>query len=100
MKILVIWCVPFQNGFKTLANFKADFGTLAPYIAPQGCPNGVNHILMYFRDHYHVTYQKNIMKLENWILGKGNILHECCVKCIKDIRHGITKHETVALMQW
>ena len=34
---------------------------------------------MYFRDHYHVTKQNDFIKLENRILGKGNLLYECCV---------------------
>ena len=43
-------------------------------------PNGVYHISMYFRDHYHLTKQNDFIKLENQILGKGIFLHGCCVK--------------------
>ena len=48
---------------------------------------------MNFRHPDHDTKQKNILKLENRILGKGNLLYECCVKEI--IRPAILGPHTV-----
>ena len=41
----------------------AYFGTLAPYIAPQGGPNGVNHISMYLGYHNIEIKTRDILKL-------------------------------------
>ena len=40
---------------------------------------------MYFRHQHHDPKPKNISNLENQILEKGSLLHECCVKKSKII---------------
>ena len=66
----------------------AYFGTLAPYIAPQGGPNGVNHISMYLGYHNIEIKTRDILKLN---FGIWNIAGSKPDSVLKNLRKYITK---------
>ena len=61
----------------------AYFGTLAPYIAPQGGPNGVNHISMYLGYHNIEIKTRDILKLNFGIWMIDCMKHGLYVKITK-----------------
>ena len=63
----------------------AYFGTLAPYIAPQGGPNGVNHISMYLGYHNIEIKTRDILKLNFGIWMIDCMKHGLYVKVFSDL---------------